>query len=46
MTGREEGMLCFDETIRQLFQGGKIARDVAEKNVRDPLSLTRSSWGG
>ena len=46
MTGREEGMLCFDETIRQLFQWGKITRDVAEKNVRDPLSLTRSSWGG
>ena len=41
MTGREEGMLSFDETVRQLFDTSKISRPVAERNVRDPAYLNR-----
>ena len=41
MTGREEGMLSFDETVRQLFDSSKISRPVAERNVRDPAYLNR-----
>ena len=35
ITGREEGMLSFDESVRQLLAAGKITREVAEQNVRD-----------
>jgi twitching motility protein PilT len=38
LTGREDGMVSFDESVRQLLKAGKITREVAEKNVRD-LSL-------
>jgi twitching motility protein PilT len=41
LTSREEGMVCFDESIRQLLRAGKISRDVAEKNVRDLSFLNR-----
>jgi twitching motility protein PilT len=38
VTSREDGMISFDESVRQLLLAGKISREVAEKNVRD-LSL-------
>ena len=40
ITGRNEGMLSFDESIRQLLRAGKITSEVAERNVRD-VSLLR-----
>jgi twitching motility protein PilT len=41
VTNREEGMVSFDESIRQLLRAGKITRDVAEQNVREPAILNR-----
>ena len=41
VTGRADGMLTFDESVRQLFKAGRIARAVAEKNVSDPGLLFR-----
>ncbi|HJZ94606.1 MAG TPA: PilT/PilU family type 4a pilus ATPase [Gemmataceae bacterium] len=41
VTNREEGMISFDESIRQLLRAGKITRDVAEQNVREPAILNR-----
>jgi len=44
LSGREEGMLSFDESVRQLLRENKITREVAEHNVREPSMLTRD-WG-
>jgi twitching motility protein PilT len=41
LTGRDDGMLSFDESIRQLLRAGKITREVAEQNVRDLTLLQR-----
>ncbi len=41
LTGREEGMLSFDESVRQLLRADKITRAVAEQNVRDASVLGR-----
>lgn len=41
LTGREEGMLSFDESVRQLWRANKITRAVAEENVRDLSVLNR-----
>ena len=41
LTGRDDGMLSFDESIRRLFKSGKITREVAEHNVREPHVLNR-----
>jgi twitching motility protein PilT len=41
LTRRDEGMQGFDESIRQLWQSGKITRETAERNVRDPSALNR-----
>jgi twitching motility protein PilT len=41
VTGREAGMLTFDESVRQLFRAGKITKEVAEKNVSDINLLHR-----
>jgi twitching motility protein PilT len=41
LTGRDEGMVSFDESIRQLLRAEKITRAVAEQNVRDPTMLGR-----
>lgn len=41
MTGREEGMLSIDESIRRLLKEGKISREVAEQNVRELAVLNR-----
>jgi twitching motility protein PilT len=41
LTGREEGMISFDESLRQLLRAGKITRAVAEQNVNDVTMLNR-----
>jgi twitching motility protein PilT len=41
ITSREDGMVSFDESVRQLLKAGKITRAVAEKNVRDVSMLNR-----
>ncbi len=41
MTHRDEGMISFDESVRQLFRAKKISRDVAEHNVREISTLHR-----
>jgi twitching motility protein PilT len=40
-TGRDEGMLSFDESVRQLYWAEKITRAVAEQNIRDVEMLKR-----
>lgn len=40
-TGREQGMICFDDSVRQLLETGKITRRTAEQNLRDPTVLSR-----
>jgi len=41
LTGREEGMVTFDESLRQLLRAGRITRKVAEQNVNDATVLNR-----
>jgi twitching motility protein PilT len=41
VTGRDEGMQTFDESVRQLLRAGKITRAVAEQNVSDVGHLSR-----
>ena len=41
LTGREEGMVTFDESVRRLLKAGLIAREVAEQNVNDAGVLYR-----
>jgi twitching motility protein PilT len=41
LTGREEGMINFDESVRQLLRAEKITRAVAEQNVREVSLLNR-----
>ena len=41
VTGRAEGMVSFDESVRQLLHAGAITREVAEQNVNDPGHLDR-----
>jgi twitching motility protein PilT len=41
VTCRDDGMVCFDESVRQLLRAGKISREVAEQNVRDASFLGR-----
>jgi twitching motility protein PilT len=41
VTGREDGMVSMDESVRQLLRAGKISREVAEQHVRDTSLLTR-----
>jgi twitching motility protein PilT len=41
MTHRDEGMISFDESVRQLFRAKKISREVAERNVREVSTLHR-----
>jgi twitching motility protein PilT len=40
-TGRDDGMVSFDESVRQLLRAGKITREMAEHNVRDQTTLNR-----
>ncbi|QVL31084.1 PilT/PilU family type 4a pilus ATPase [Telmatocola sphagniphila] len=41
ITNRNEGMLSFDESIRNLLNQGLISREVAESNVRELAILNR-----
>ncbi len=41
LTGRDDGMISFDESVRLLFREGKITREVAESNVRELSYLNR-----
>jgi twitching motility protein PilT len=41
VTNRADGMISFDESIRQLLSAGKITREVAEQNVREISFLNR-----
>ncbi len=41
ITCREDGMVSFDESVRQLVMAGKITLEVAEQNVRDVSFLNR-----
>jgi Tfp pilus assembly pilus retraction ATPase PilT len=41
LTSRDDGMVSFDESVRQLLRGGHISRQVAEHNVRDVGFLNR-----
>jgi twitching motility protein PilT len=41
VTARDEGMVSFDESVRQLFRAGLVSREVAERNVRDVALLHR-----
>lgn len=41
LTSREDGMLSFDESVRQLLRAGRITRAIAEQNVRDVSMLQR-----
>lgn len=41
LTGRAEGMIGFDESVRQLLRAGHIPPEVAERNVSDPSVLRR-----
>src|SRR5439155_13913352 len=40
-TGRAEGMVTFDESVRQLLRAGRITRAVADQNVSDTGLLHR-----
>ena len=41
VTGRDEGMVSIDESLRQLLRAGKISREVAEQNAHDVSLLNR-----
>lgn len=41
VTGRAEGMVTFDESVRQLLLAGKVTRSIAEQNVSDTSLLYR-----
>jgi twitching motility protein PilT len=41
LTSRDEGLVSFDESVRQLLRAGKISRAVAEQNVREASLLNR-----
>jgi twitching motility protein PilT len=41
LTAREDGMISFDESVRQLLLKGEINRETAEHNVRDTAFLNR-----
>ncbi|HEV3258031.1 MAG TPA: PilT/PilU family type 4a pilus ATPase [Gemmataceae bacterium] len=41
VTSRDDGMVSFDESVRQLLRAGKITREVAEQNVREVSLLNR-----
>jgi twitching motility protein PilT len=41
VTSREDGMISFDESVKQLLRNEKISREVAEQNIRDHTVLNR-----
>ncbi len=43
VTGRANGMLSLDESVKRLLQSGKISRETADQFVSDKRILTRSN---
>jgi twitching motility protein PilT len=41
LTRRDEGMLSFDESVKQLFRAGRITEEIAAQNVREMSILHR-----
>ncbi len=41
LTCRDDGMVSFDESVRQLLRAGHVTRKIAEQNVRDMTLLDR-----
>ena len=41
VTGREEGMVGFDESVRQLYRAGRVTRTTAEQHVTELSVLNR-----
>ena len=41
LSGRNDGMVSLDESVRLLLAAGKISREVAEQNVRDQTMIQR-----
>jgi twitching motility protein PilT len=41
LSGREEGMVSFDESVRQLLKAEKITPLTAEQNVRETSFLSQ-----
>lgn len=41
LTRRDDGMLSFDESVRQLWKAGKITHEVAESNMREVSLLKK-----
>ena len=41
LTGRADGMITFDESIKRLLLAGKIERETAERFVTDAGMLAR-----
>lgn len=41
ITSRDDGMISFDESVRQLLRAGKITAEVAQQNLREGTSLSR-----
>lgn len=41
VTGGEDGMISFDESIRELLEAGRISKQIAEAFVRDRQMLAR-----
>src|SRR5262249_50886188 len=41
ITGREEGMVSFDESVRTLWRGGMITREGAGQNGREMAVVDR-----
>ena len=41
LTSRDDGMISFDESVRQLLRAGMITRHTAEQNVREVSLLNR-----
>lgn len=43
LTNRDDGLVSFDESIRQLWEAGEITRETAEANIRELSMLDRSA---
>ena len=41
LTGRSEGMLTLDESLKRLMQAGRISKEVAERFANDASYLNR-----
>jgi len=44
-TGRDDGMVALDASLLDLVRAGRISREVAVANARDPVELQRRVRG-